>query len=51
MTSYDSKRFGDNFLDDIIDWISTYIECDDVYSEEKLSEWAEKNGYVKEAKE
>lgn len=32
---------------EIIDWVANYFKPDDIYSEQELSEWAERNGFVK----
>ena len=42
------QRFGDKFLDDIIYWIGNQLEPQEVFSNKKLSDWAEMNGYIKE---
>ena len=34
-------------LDDFIDWIAKHLDPEDVFTEERLSEWAVDNGYVK----
>ena len=43
----DNERFGSAFLEDIIDWITSNFDPDDVYSETALEEWAQKSGYIK----
>lgn len=51
-----SKQDGDfaawvipgSFLEDAIEWISKNMEPEDVFGLEKLSAWAEENGYVEE---
>ena len=35
-------------LDCAIDWIKSNMEPEDVFDEDKLSDWAESNGYTKE---
>jgi hypothetical protein len=35
-------------LDTAIDWISSNLSPDDVFSEKELQNWAESNGYTKE---
>lgn len=35
-------------LDVSIDWISSNLEPDDVFSEKDLINWAERNGFIKE---
>lgn len=42
------KRFGREFLDQIIDWIAANLEPDDVFSLETLLDWANYNGLVSE---
>lgn len=34
------------FLDDAIEWIQENMNPEDVFSDEKLKEWAENNGLV-----
>ena len=46
---YDRNLFGRDNLDTILDWINDNMAPEDVYAEEKLTTWAEDNGYVKEA--
>ena len=50
---YDAKLFGDDFLDDILDWVNGNLEPEEVFEvstlEEWAKEWAENNGYVEEA--
>ena len=40
--------FDDNLLDVAVDWISTNLEPDDVFSDKQLKEWAMSNGFVEE---
>lgn len=35
-------------LDDVIDFIRRNLDPDDVFSDNQLENWAEKNGFVKE---
>jgi len=48
MTAYEDKKFGAEFLDQIVEWISDNLEPEDVFSAEQLQEWARDNGYVAE---
>jgi hypothetical protein len=36
----------DTFLGEAIEWINDNLDPDDVFSDDKLRVWAEKNGYV-----
>lgn len=44
----DVENFGQEFLDQILEWISKHIPVEKVYTEAELKEWAETHGYVKE---
>ena len=44
----DYKRFGEQFLDEIIRWIVCNLKPEDVFNDKELSDWAEANGYKKE---
>lgn len=54
MASYlENKAFVDSIfpqypLDEAIDWIQNNLEPEDVFSDEKLKEWAENSGFVKD---
>lgn len=39
---------SDDTLQESIDWIGSELDPDEVFSEKKLKEWAESNGYIKE---
>lgn len=38
----------ENLLEVAVDWISNSLEPDDVFSQEKLEQWALDNGFVEE---
>jgi len=38
-------KMSNSALDNAISWIQDNLEPDDVFSEKKLQEWAEENGY------
>lgn len=40
---------GDDLLDRAVEYIKDNIRPEDIFSEEELGEWAEDNGFVKEA--
>jgi hypothetical protein len=44
----DAKSFGNEFLDDIIQWIAEHFQPGDIFSNDILREWAEENGYIEE---
>jgi len=35
-------------LDEAVEWIRSNMEPDDVFTEDKLEAWAERNGYKRE---
>lgn len=39
-------RFGSYFLEDMIDFIVSNFEPEDIYEFENLADWAEENGYI-----
>lgn len=39
-------RFGSYFLEEIIDFIVSNFEPEDIYEFENLADWAEENGYI-----
>lgn len=43
-----SKSFGEQFLDEIVYWISENLEPEDVFDNNELEAWAEDNGWAKE---
>lgn len=45
----DSLFIGKSLLDDAIEWIHDNMKPDHVFGDNELGEWAEENGYVKEA--
>lgn len=42
---------NDSLLDDVVDWISSNMEPDEVFPKSDLELWAEKNGFIKEKDE
>lgn len=46
--SVDEIKMSTVTLDNAIDWIADQLDPDDVFSEKKLEQWAESNGYKKE---
>lgn len=38
---------NDSLLDDVVDWISSNMEPDEVFTKSDLELWAEKNGFIK----
>ena len=42
------ERFGEAFLDDVLDWIRRTLEPDEVFDEKVLRDWALYNGFVEE---
>jgi hypothetical protein len=40
------KNFGEQFLDDIIKWIGEHLKPEDVFSKDKLLDWADEEGYL-----
>ncbi len=47
-TRTDEHKFGIEFLEDILTWIQTHLSPEEVFTDDQLNEWAEKNGLVKE---
>lgn len=51
----DNEKFTDNLfigtqlLDGALEWIRDNMKPDQVFGDNELGEWAEENGYVKEA--
>ncbi len=43
---YLKNDFGNKFLGEVLDWVESNMSPDDVFSEEKLEEWAEEAGYI-----
>lgn len=44
-SAYQDKQFisdviGDRILEKVVDWVSSNLEPEDVFSEEKLAQWA-----------
>lgn len=48
-SDYDDKKFGAEFLTDIVGWITSHFTPDEVYDEKVLREWALENGFVEES--
>ena len=48
---YEKQRFGDEFLDSIVEWIGIHLEVEDVFDKDILNGWAEANGFIKETDE
>lgn len=44
-------RFGSYFLEDMIDFIVSNFDPEDIYEFDKLANWAEKNGYIEKENE
>lgn len=38
---------NDSLLDDVVNWISSNMEPDEVFLKSDLELWAEKNGFIK----
>lgn len=55
--SFDQRRkfvkdvINDSLLDDVVDWISSNMEPDEVFSKSDLELWAEKNNFVKKVED
>ena len=47
-TTRQDDRFGQRFLQDIVEWVSKNFIPGQVFSENELDDWATDNGYVKE---
>lgn len=45
---FTTSVFG-NILDEVVGWIADNLVPEDVFSDNQLEEWAEHNGYVREA--
>lgn len=45
----DSLFIGKSLLDDALEWIRDNMKPDQVFGDNELGEWANDNGYVKEA--
>ncbi len=41
-----AERFGEHFIQEIVQWIGFELEPEDVFEPRKLQEWAEANGYM-----
>jgi len=39
----------DGFLDTAVEWIRDYLQPEDVFNQDTLADWAEDNGFIKEA--
>lgn len=54
-SDYDQRKFGEEFLQSIIDWIGEWMYVDEVFDEDKLKEFfkdhAEEYGYVEASHE
>lgn len=48
MISHIEPKIGNAALDEAIDFICNEFSPDEVFPEDQLSAWAEKNGYTKE---
>lgn len=46
--SYSEFKVSDSALSGAIEWIANNLSPDDVFSDNDLANWAEKNGYAKE---
>lgn len=46
MTFGKRNRFGDELVEHTTDWIQENLDPIDVFSEEQLIQWAEKNGFI-----
>ena len=44
-TIAEDKSFGTDFLENIIDWIRSNLEPEDVFSDSQLRDWALNNGF------
>lgn len=44
----DEVTISQSALDDAIEYISREFEPDDVFTEKQLTDWAERNGFIKE---
>lgn len=42
---------NDSLLDDVVDWISSNMEPDEVFPKSDLELWAEKNNFVKKVED
>ena len=47
-TSSQDNAFGRAMLEAIVDWIAENMDPADVFTDKKLADWAESNGYEKE---
>ena len=43
-----SEVISSSALEEVISWIKSNLEPEEVFDENQLEEWAETNGYVKE---
>ncbi len=46
-TGIDFASFGEDFLEQIVDWITVNFDPEDVFDFSTLEKWAEQNDYVK----
>ena len=46
---FTKELIGDDLLDRAVEYIKDNMHPDDIFSDEELAEWAEGNGFVKEA--
>lgn len=51
-TSAEDRKFKDSVVGELLEnamqWIGENMNCDEVFSESKLQEWALANGFIKE---
>lgn len=45
-TDFEDKKFGNEFLGQILDYIAANFEPEDVFDEDVLAQWAKDNGYA-----
>lgn len=46
--SVDEVKISNTALDNAIEWISSHLNPDEVFSDKELAQWAESNGYTKD---
>ena len=48
VTRASENTFGQEFLDDILSWISDWFDPDEIFDDAALKGWAEENGWTEE---
>ena len=48
-TQQQERRFGSEFVDQVIQWVGENCDIEDVFKTLELEQWAKDNGFVKVA--